>query len=339
MPLPSQQHRPAQAAPVPPPQGIHPTREPPITAIAREHTTGHQKKEELYVGVEDILPAALDGAKRTSEFAAAAAATAAAATQPNTHSPTNTLKNTIKLDKDVVIPVAIGVLVAAALAIDHHLVDIIKMEATNVWHSYNHVLESSPIATKAVTSGTVYTIGDIISQKTESSGDVDDDGQITEPFELDVVRTLRSTVAGLCGHGILSHFWYEASESFFINQMHWTQWWSVFPKVAIDQLTWGPFWNGVYIMMLGLMKLENPKNIFEDIRRSTVPLLVSGLKLWPLAHVITYSLPTEHRLLWVDAVEIIWVTILATQANSNEAPEATATAEPEMKNLATATER
>ena len=30
---------------------------------------------------------------------------------------------------------------------------------------------------------------------------------------------------------------------------------------------------------------------------------------------MTYGLiPVENRLLWVDAVEIIWVTILATQA-------------------------
>lgn len=39
------------------------------------------------------------------------------------------------------------------------------------------------------------------------------------------------------------------------------------------------------------------------------------LLLFETAHVVTYGLiPVENRLLWVDAVEIIWVTILATQA-------------------------
>jgi protein Mpv17 len=57
------------------------------------------------------------------------------------------------------------------------------------------------------------------------------------------------------------------------------------------------------------------------MKRTTVPLLVSGLKLWPLAHCVTYGLvPVENRLLWVDFVEIFWVTILATTAAAgNEA--------------------
>eukprot|EP00591_Stephanopyxis_turris_P004463 CAMPEP_0195525368 /NCGR_PEP_ID=MMETSP0794_2-20130614/25796_1 /TAXON_ID=515487 /ORGANISM="Stephanopyxis turris, Strain CCMP 815" /LENGTH=81 /DNA_ID=CAMNT_0040655823 /DNA_START=822 /DNA_END=1067 /DNA_ORIENTATION=- len=51
------------------------------------------------------------------------------------------------------------------------------------------------------------------------------------------------------------------------------------------------------------------------MKETTVPLLVSGFKLWPLAHCITYGVvPVEHRLLWVDLVEIIWVTILASTA-------------------------
>lgn len=39
----------------------------------------------------------------------------------------------------------------------------------------------------------------------------------------------------------------------------------------------------------------------------------AGWKLWPFAHVITYGvIPVEQRLLWVDCIELIWVTILST---------------------------
>ena len=42
----------------------------------------------------------------------------------------------------------------------------------------------------------------------------------------------------------------------------------------------------------------------------------AGWKLWPFAHLITYGLvPVEQRLLWVDCVEILWVTILSMFAN------------------------
>ena len=63
------------------------------------------------------------------------------------------------------------------------------------------------------------------------------------------------------------------------------------------------------------MKFNKIENIFGEMKRTTIPLITSGLKLWPLAHLVTYGLiPVENRLLWVDLVEIIWVTILATAA-------------------------
>lgn len=42
-------------------------------------------------------------------------------------------------------------------------------------------------------------------------------------------------------------------------------------------------------------------------------LTQAGWKLWPFAHLITYGvIPVEQRLLWVDMIELIWVTILST---------------------------
>ena len=62
------------------------------------------------------------------------------------------------------------------------------------------------------------------------------------------------------------------------------------------------------------MKLESPATIWADVKRTTIPLIVSGLKLWPAANCVTGLVPVQDRLLWVDPVEILWVTILATQA-------------------------
>ncbi len=173
------------------------------------------------------------------------------------------------------------------------------------WNSYSTVLERAPLFTKAVTSATVYTIGDMIAQSTEgkSIGDVD------RP------RVIRSLLAGLIGHGPLSHVWYNLSDDIFENVMHLQGWVGTIIKVVIDQTTWGPIWNNTYILLLGLMQFNKIENIFGEMKRTTIPLIVSGLKLWPLAHLVTYGLiPVENRLLWVDLVEIIWVTILATAA-------------------------
>ncbi|CAN0400732.1 unnamed protein product, partial [Discosporangium mesarthrocarpum] len=91
--------------------------------------------------------------------------------------------------------------------------------------------------------------------------------------------------------------------------------WVTGPKILADQLFWGPFWNAMYILFLGVVKRDALESIWEAVTTTAVPLLIAGLKLWPLAHVMTYGvIPTENRLLWVDTVEIVWVTILSQQA-------------------------
>jgi len=173
----------------------------------------------------------------------------------------------------------------------------------DLMEGYSEALEQYPVITKALTSATVYTIGDIIAQRSEGAE------------RIEKMRTVRSLLAGFIGHGPLSHYWYHFCEYIFTGCLGWTAWWVVFPKVLFDQSTWAPFWNNVYIIMLGVMRCQHWKMIWADIRRTTIPLIVSGLKLWPAAHMITYGyIPIEYRLLWVDVVEILWVTILATQA-------------------------
>ena len=188
----------------------------------------------------------------------------------------------------------------------NHLQEAVMKIPANIWASYSEVLAEAPIQTKAVTSATVYTIGDLISQKTEG----------VSMDELDKPRVMRSLLAGLLGHGPLSHFWYQFSDNLFQNVLHLHN--DVFgtaAKVVIDQTTWGPVWNNTYILLLGLMKMDSFSTIWSEMKRTTIPLITSGLKLWPLAHCVTYGLiPVENRLLWVDTVEIFWVTILASAA-------------------------
>lgn len=222
-----------------------------------------------------------------------------------------------RMDSNAIFNTAVIVLVALAVlnqvvTIDSNIMRGWSLEEmafripVDNWNSYSAVLASSPVETKAITSATVYTIGDFIAQRTEG----------TDMGDLDRPRLGRSLVAGLIGHGPMSHVWYGVSEHLFQDILHLpSNIWGTGVKVAIDQTLWGPLWNNTYIIMLGVMKLNSFESIWGEIKRTTIPLIISGLKLWPLAHCVTYGLiPVENRLLWVDLVEIIWVTILATAA-------------------------
>ncbi|KAL3792810.1 hypothetical protein HJC23_002617 [Cyclotella cryptica] len=173
------------------------------------------------------------------------------------------------------------------------------------WRSYTNVLDMAPLQTKAVTLATVYTIGDILVQNKEGR----------DMGELDRWRILWSLLAGLIGHGPMSHVWYHVSKDFFDRVLGGVHWWDFIPKVIVDQTVFGPILNISYIILLGIMQLQSPSQIRSNMKRTTIPLIVSRLKLWPFVHCITYGvIPLENRLLWVDAVEIVWVTILASQA-------------------------
>lgn len=83
-------------------------------------------------------------------------------------------------------------------------------------------------------------------------------------------------------------------------------------KVGIDQTVWSLFWNSTYYVLLGLLKMESPQVIVSTVRSTWWDLLKAGWRLWPLVHIFTYGvIPVQHRLLFVDAVELVWVSILS----------------------------
>ncbi|TXG67088.1 hypothetical protein EZV62_008363 [Acer yangbiense] len=164
-------------------------------------------------------------------------------------------------------------------------------------------------------------------------------------FEFDRARMFRSGLVGFTQHGSLSHYYYQFCEELFPSQ----DWWVVPAKVAFDQTIWAAIWNSVYFTVLRFLRLESPLSVFSESRATFLPMLTSyifernilssvsfhaigvvivndhpnlemaGWKLWPFAHLVTYGLiPLEQRLLWVDCVELIWVTNLSTKVSNND---------------------
>ncbi|XP_014491658.1 protein SYM1 isoform X2 [Vigna radiata var. radiata] len=198
--------------------------------------------------------------------------------------------------------------VTKLLTIDHDywhgwtLYEILRYIPEHNWIAYEQALKANPVLAKMAISGIVYSIGDWIAQCYEG----------TPLFEFDLARLLRSGLVGFTLHGSLSHYYYQLCEALFPFQ----EWWVVPAKVAFDQTVWSAVWNSIYFVVLGLLRFESLTNIYGELKSTFFPLLTAGWKLWPFAHLITYGLiPVEQRLLWVDCVELVWVTILSTYSN------------------------
>lgn len=198
--------------------------------------------------------------------------------------------------------------VTKMLTVDHDywhgwtLYEIVRYAPVHNWTAYEEALKTNPVLAKMVISGAVYSLGDWIAQCYEGK----------QLFEFNRIRMLRSGLVGFSLHGSLSHYYYQVCEALFPFQ----GWWVVPAKVAFDQTIWAAIWNSIYFAVLGLLRFESPANIFGELKATFWPLLTAGWKLWPFAHLITYGvIPVEQRLLWVDCVELIWVTILSTYSN------------------------
>ena len=194
------------------------------------------------------------------------------------------------------------------LTIDHDywhgwtLFEILRYAPQHNWSAYEEALKTNPVLAKMMISGVVYSLGDWIAQCYEGK----------PLFEFDRTRMFRSGLVGFTLHGSLSHYYYQFCEALFPFQ----DWWVVPAKVAFDQTVWAAAWNSIYYVFLGFLRLESPVSIFGELKASFWPMLTAGWKLWPFTHLITYGMiPVEQRLLWVDCVELIWVTILSTISN------------------------
>ncbi|KAJ0965947.1 hypothetical protein J5N97_027085 [Dioscorea zingiberensis] len=194
------------------------------------------------------------------------------------------------------------------LTIDHDywhgwtLYEILRYAPQHNWTAYEEALKANPILAKMMISGVVYSLGDWIAQCYEGK----------PLFEFDRARMFRSGLVGFTLHGSLSHYYYYFFDALFPFQ----DWWVVPAKVVFDQTVWAALWNSIYYVALGLLRLEPPANIYTELKSTFWPMLTAGWKLWPFAHLVTYGvIPVEQRLLWVDCVELVWVTILSTYSN------------------------
>ena len=174
-------------------------------------------------------------------------------------------------------------------------------------HSYEQLVPQNPIFYKACTSGVAYGLGDFISQIIQ--------GKTVEEFDL--LRSARSGAAGFIAHGPLCHFWLLNMERYLDFG---GAWWATGIKVTADLTVWSIFLNAAYSFIIGTLAGKSPQEVYKDIRATQWPALRSAWRFWPFVHTVSFShaVPLDLKLLWVDMMEIVWVTILSKVNNEDK---------------------
>ncbi|CAM9366423.1 unnamed protein product, partial [Phaeothamnion confervicola] len=138
---------------------------------------------------------------------------------------------------------------------------------------------------------------------------------------MDLKRSGRSALAGLLVHGPLCHYWIEIMQEYLDFG---GAWWNFIPKVIADQTGWSLFLNAAYTTFVYGLQGRTPAQIWAEIKASidtdtAWPALSSSWRFWPLIHCVSFSnaIPKDLKLLFIDCMEVVWVTILSTVANKD----------------------
>ena len=83
--------------------------------------------------------------------------------------------------------------------------------------------------------------------------------------------------------------------------------------IALDQTLFALYINAAFCVFTEVLQRRSLGAALNKAKATALPCLFAGWRFWPVAHALTYSIvPLHMRVLWVDILEIIWVSILTT---------------------------
>ena len=162
--------------------------------------------------------------------------------------------------------------------------------------------------TKTIINVVIYLLGDWLSQTVFQKKNV---------LEFDALRTLRNGFIGLC-FGPLVVYYYQFSDHILPVDGGMT---NRICKILMDQTIYLSVKCSMYIMAVGVLQGDSIGTAAQNVKDKIKGIVFTAWKFWPLVHCITYSvIPAQHRILWVNMVDLVWNAILATISQKDVPP-------------------
>lgn len=145
-----------------------------------------------------------------------------------------------------------------------------------LWARYNALLEAQPLLTKALTSLTGFTAGDVLAQSF-----IEKDGK-----DFDIMRTVRMGSFGFLLHGTTGHYFYGMLDS----KMPGTKPVTVATKVAIDQTIWNPIFGCMFFGYLNLMEGKSFDTYVNKLKSDLKTAVMGSWAVWVSFLIIILSI-------------------------------------------------
>jgi len=174
------------------------------------------------------------------------------------------------------------------------------------WQAYEANLHATPMATKTAINAGIYCVAEWLSQVLAGA----------KPLEFDLTKVLKNGGIGML-FGPLVCLYYGWSDEILppLDAAN------IPYKILMDQTIYAAVKYSAFLGLVGLSAGRSPSQCVEAVRTKLWPTLTSGWKFWPAVHLLTYGVvPPAHRILWINCVDLLWVTILASIGRQGEEP-------------------
>jgi peroxisomal membrane protein 2 len=175
-----------------------------------------------------------------------------------------------------------------------------------LWHDYLRALETKPILTKALSSAVLSAFSEWIAQILLTQAFL---------FSLNFHSILVQFIIGLTLRGPPPHYWLQFLDDLFARfgyrGRRSQEWPAVLGKVAIDQLTFGPFCHYLYFYFLAILEGRGLASAQIHIQRDFVRTLFLNWSIWPFVNIYNFGwVPPNLRILFGNVVGVVYTILL-----------------------------
>ena len=194
---------------------------------------------------------------------------------------------------------------------------LVKVQAgiSEVWDSYNALLESSPLVTKSLTASVILGSADCTGQFFEKITA----GEGAESKELDLMRVFRFFIFGLVLQAPWNHFYYLFLDGAIppTPEEPFSQ--TNIIKIIIDQFIQAPIFTVLIFVFLGVLEGKNIEEIRQKLKDDYPETIVNNWKLFIPATAINIAfVPPILRVLYLNFVFFFWSIYLSLVLNKED---------------------
>lgn len=170
---------------------------------------------------------------------------------------------------------------------------------------YLHLLETRPLITKCITSGTLFCTGDVIAQSM--------DGTISRKG-YDAYRGTGALIWGGVIFAPIAHVWYNRILSYYVPGVSTK---AVLTKVFVDQTLWGAAINSLYLTYATFyMQNGTLDDAVTNVKTKLWPVMKANWVIWPAVQIINFKfVPLPLQIPFINVVVVGWSCYLALVAS------------------------